>query len=447
MPLEICDNDFIWSSAKIHKISNSKKKCNVTVRYEGWGSEWDEVLPYPNTRLARIFTYTKRVRSLGVVLAKKKEVRGVGATARAAPNNIRNWTDVWPCTVSFRMPHPGSRGNNEPSPEDLLSLENNIFVQPYAPHLLSPFLQKGLLRGGWWVSTAHLRLWKDFDIQNPLAMNSNGCVLRELSSTESAASQQVEFHFPQNFIEAYQVAKADRWICGRLPPKALTSGSLLDERYRVQNVGGDAVNGINYTGAFDLRNAKKKRSDVPSRSPSPVPPPKSETSMTEKDKSSLSITETTVSRPTPILIHHEHAGVRRLPNSNRWASVVKIAGNDVFLGTFSSQTEALHAREMALAQCPRKTGGDATKRISSQKDQAVVGLAADLLTLPVETVIQSFEESKASMPFRLSNLVTDKKQHLPAELQTMLSGMTKTRDKKIKRKQATPKQKIPTTNN
>ena len=443
MPIEICDNDFIWSSAKIHKISNSKKKCNITVRYEGWGSEWDEVISYPNTRLARIFTYTKRVQCLGAVLAKKKDVRGVSEVAQAAPNNIRNWTDIWPCTVSFRMPHPGSRGDNEPSPEELLSLENNIFVQPYAPHLLSPFLQKGLLRGGWWVSTSHLRMWKDFDIQNPLAKNFSGCVLRELTSSESAVSQQLEFHFPQNFIEAYQIAQADRWIRGRLPPKAIDVGSLLDERYRVKNVGGDAVNGIKYTGAFGQRSARKKRLDtVSSRSPSPVPPPKPETRIPERHKSSASITESQISLPTPILIHHEHAGVRRLPNSNKWASVVKIAGNDVFLGTFSSQTEAVRARQIALAKCLRKPKDGPKKKSCLSQDHAAVGPAADLLTLPVEAVIQSFEESKASIPFMLSNWVTDKRRHLPAELQTMMSGVKNSRDKKSKRKQVTPKQKI-----
>jgi hypothetical protein len=446
MPIEIRDNDFIWSSAKIHKVSNpDSKNCRVTIRYEGWGSEWDEVLPYPSPRLARIFTYTKRVKCLGNVLSKKKEVRGSATSFTVASNSIRNWSDVWPCTVSYRMPHPGLRDEKHMSPEDLLRLENNIFVQPYAPHLLSSFLQKGLMQGGWWITTSHLRLWKDFDVENPLSNNSSGVVLREMSSSESATSQ-LEYHFPKDFIEAYKVAKSDKWVRGYLPSKTITEGTLVDEKYRVQNVGGDAFGGVKYTGAFDMRNVLKKRaSDLSSHSPSPVPPSKE-----ENVKSTSSIPESS-SLPRPIFVNYQQPGVRLLANNNRWASVVKIAGNDVFLGSFASQTEAVRARELALAQYK---GGNTTSAISDNasklpaKSSTVhhsvaaveVGPINDLLSIPVEAVISAFEQSNTKMSsFSLQNVVDEKLgSDFANESFIFVPGANKIKNK---RKQKTPKRR------
>jgi hypothetical protein len=443
MPIEIRDNDFIWSSAKIHKVSNpGSKNCRVTIRYEGWGSEWDEELPYPSPRLARIFTYTKRVKCLGSVLSKKKEIRGVD-TSSTATNITRNWTHVWPCTVSFRMPHPGLRDDRQFSPEHLLSLEKNIFVQPYAPHLLSSFLQKGLMQGGWWITTNHLRLWKDFDVQEPLSNNSNGVVLREISSSENSVSQ-LEYHFPKDFIEAYNIAKSDKWLRGYLPPQVIDEGTLVHEKYRVQNVGGDAVNGVKYTGAFGARNVSKKRAsdNTPSHSPSPVPPPKAENinAMPTPESSTL---------PSPILVDYQHPGVRRLNKSNRWAGVVKIAGNDIFLGSFASQTEAVRARQLALAQFTDGNTNDLESKKPPaetsvvQHQVAAVGPINDLLSTPVEAVISSFEQSSAKTPlFSLQNWLDEK---FGSELLNgQISGAASADKIKSKRKQVAPKRR-PTT--
>lgn len=430
MPIEIRDNDFIWSAAKIIEISNTNpKNCRVIIRYEGWGSEWDEELPYPNPRLARIYTYTKRVKCLANVLCKRKELRGVSNGAGSS-NNVRNWTDVWPCTVSFRMPHPGPRDARQLSPEELLRLETNIFVQPYAPHLLSSFLQKGLTCGGWWITANHLRIWKDFEVESPVAKNSTCVILREVCSSESYMSQ-LEYHFSKDFVTAYKVAKSDKWLRGFLPPKtALLEGSLVDDRYRVKNVGGDAIDGVKYTGEFDLSSASRKRSSqTSSRSPSPLPTPK-----IEKIKSTPGILES-ASLPQPILVNYEHPGVRRLENSGRWASVVKIAGNDVFLGTFASQTEAVSAREGLLVQC---SSNIEEKKAStpSKQGQAAVGPVNDLLATPVEAVIQAFEQSNTHVSFSLQNWITEHTQQLSSEIYSL----SKTVARINKRKQAAPKQ-------
>lgn len=403
MPLEIRDEDYIWSAAKIIKISNSNKQCRVTVRYEGWGPQWDEELTYPNPRLARIYTYTKRVKCLATVLAKKKEIRGFGVNAPIPNNHTRNWTDIWPCTVSLRMPHPGIRDESDKlSPEELLRLENNVFVQPYAPQLLTVFLQNSQTCGGWWISTSNLRLWREFDIENPLSKNTKGCVLRELSTSDNATSQQIEYHFHPSFITAWNIAKSDKWIRGFLPPGATPVGSLLEEKYRVKNVGGDSIGGVKYTGSFDIHSASRKRiSETSSRSMTPIPPPEIEAA-----KPPLrSVYEKNL--PPPILVNCEHPGVRRLQNSNRWASVVKIAGNDVFIGSFVSQTEAVRARELALAQCSHNDIAS-TQTAAALQNLPAIGPVHDLFNTPVEAVISAYEESKTKTPvFSLQNWMSN----------------------------------------
>jgi hypothetical protein len=441
MPLEIRDQDFIWSSAKIIKVTNPdcKESCSVTVRYEGWGSEWDEELSYPNTRLARIFTYTKRVKCLAVVLSKRKEIRGGNAT----PNDTRNWTDIWPCTVSFRMPHPSSPSDTgedkKLSPEDLLRLESNVFVQPYAPHLLPAFVQKQLAWGGWWITTSHLRRWKNFDIDNSQKGDAGGCVLREIMSSDS--QQLLEYHFSKGFLDAYNAANSDKFIRGYLPPKVVSEGSLVDDNYQVQSIGGDPIDGVHYTGAFDMLSAKSRPSGTYSRSTSPVPTTSSKTMPLQTIPESPFLRSST-------LISYEFPGVRRLPNSNRWASIVTIAGSDIFLGSFLTQTEAVQARKLALEQISdtkattaandssyNETKQSSTNKASWAQSRTEVGPIIDLLKIPVEAVVSSFEESNTQASFHLHDWVVDNVEPFPPQL--LMRGVKTSVGKK--RKQDQPK--------
>jgi hypothetical protein len=61
LQLEFRDLDFIWSPATV--IASHPSTSTVTLRYDGWPSDWDEQVPYPNERLARRFTYTKQLRA------------------------------------------------------------------------------------------------------------------------------------------------------------------------------------------------------------------------------------------------------------------------------------------------------------------------------------------------------------------------------------------------
>ena len=107
MPLDILDDDFTWNLARIVRVSYEDDKCYVTVQYEGWGSKWDVELPYPNERLARVFTYTRQVRGFVTLLGSNKVEIGdkTSIPGHLLLKNSDNWTDAWPCKVSFRMPH------------------------------------------------------------------------------------------------------------------------------------------------------------------------------------------------------------------------------------------------------------------------------------------------------------------------------------------------------
>lgn len=60
MPVEIRDDQNVWSSSRIHKIHKGKT-LYCTIRYDGWGVEWDVKVPWENNHdLAQIATYTKR---------------------------------------------------------------------------------------------------------------------------------------------------------------------------------------------------------------------------------------------------------------------------------------------------------------------------------------------------------------------------------------------------
>ncbi|KAL7462488.1 hypothetical protein ACHAXS_002867, partial [Conticribra weissflogii] len=459
MPLEIRDPDSIWSAAKIIEINYgdaTSKQCNdagkkgnaadtnctVTIRYEGWGTEWDETLPYPNPRLARIFTYTKKVKCFVDLLPKRKAIASGKKPARRqhstsissgdGTNNctsshitdVKNWTDIWPCKVSFRMPHPfcedvsssqqndinalfnpqRAKGEGETAQqraELLLRLESNIFIEPYLPEYLPAFLRNRMTHGGWWLNGSKLRLWKDMDVQNPVSSNAQGCVLRDLGAAASGNSGvQIEYHFSKHFIAAYQCAQSDRWIRGFLPSKVLAEGSLVSEWHRVRNIGGDAIDGVRYSGSFDTSVIyKSSKSSSSSRGASPIrssftedsnqAQPSTDTSRVASREDSNNDHDPANDLPFAIPIKDSvyKFGVKHLPHSNRWASTVRLSGNDIFLGSFASQTEAHEAAKWALA-------GSKPSNLTSM-DQATIeniGKITDLSSISIESIVSAFEE-------------------------------------------------------
>ena len=237
MPLDILDDDFTWNLARIVRVSYEDDKCYVTVQYEGWGSKWDVELPYPNERLARVFTYTRQVRGFVTLLGSNKVEIGdkTSIPGHLLLKNSDNWTDAWPCKVSFRMPR-----HNEESACDFLRTEDKVYVQPYMAYALPGSVQKHMTHGGQWVDTSRLLPWKDLDVNNPFNVPVRICILQEMTSSRgqpvgndpalSSSQDRKFYYFIKVFCDAYRMAQSD-WIQGRLPPQALSKGALLKDEY------------------------------------------------------------------------------------------------------------------------------------------------------------------------------------------------------------------------
>jgi hypothetical protein len=229
MLLDLLDDDNIWNIATIVHVSHervdisNKWKCYVTLRYEGWGSKWDMILNYPNARLARIFTYTKQVRCF--VMLMERSSRGSSNSSSSSrkllpPNddqdNTNNWTNVWPCKVSFRVPH-----QNRSNACNILRKECKVFIQPYMTHTLPYKVQQCMINGGQWVDTIRLLEWKEIDVHNPSSTgNKSFVIVRGLPPPNGVEEQHVSrskvYRVNKEFCDAYTMAKSD-WIEGYYP--------------------------------------------------------------------------------------------------------------------------------------------------------------------------------------------------------------------------------------
>lgn len=208
MKLEIRDSDYIWSSGYLVDVIKSKKVTTVIVASDGWGRQWDEELVWPSGRLARLYTYTKRVKCMLDLVPKPKRKPPVHLLEGLPRGSYAGYSSGWPVAVQFRMPHPGNA-----DAEELLRMEEKVFVQPYGTKLLPDNVRKTMVHdGGCWYHHGRLRLWKE----DPTLMG----ILHK------------------HFMEAYRTAQADKTVKGYLLPKALEKNSLLNETFRVHHVRG-----------------------------------------------------------------------------------------------------------------------------------------------------------------------------------------------------------------
>lgn len=190
MSIDICDKDCIWSSGKITKLHPGQTyRCSV--RYDGWGQEWDEAIIWTNTsrRIARVSTYTKR--ALCIVYLNK--------------------STPWPCILNLRMPNPNTFEQQQIHAQVSLSKEKLVFIQPYGlkEKLIPDYIAKKVSFGGMWLDTKNVFCWKE---------------LHRISSRDKVT----------NFSEAYELAMRDINVKATLPTNAFQKGSLLREMYRVQ---------------------------------------------------------------------------------------------------------------------------------------------------------------------------------------------------------------------
>jgi len=229
MEVELRDPDFIWSGASIVKVQINEDDINkthlgskssqfeapfvVSLRYIGWGSEWDEVLPWPHPRIARLFTYTKRVKCLFHMTTSSSAKR----------KRNKDFTVTWPCNVHLRMPHPKNK-----HAEQMLREEINVFIKVYGdkiPKEVTSFLPNAKKSG--WVNRNRLRQWKK--VIHDTLTNSDTAKAWEITDASTPCT---------------------------LPMKPFEAGTLLRDVHRVQDVGGSMVNGQMYYGGFEsLTNA------------------------------------------------------------------------------------------------------------------------------------------------------------------------------------------------
>ena len=332
MCIDFRDPDYIWSSGKIVAVKSTKSKAGkkqVTVQYDGWPPDWNEVVSWPSVRIAKLFTYTKRIRCfVDGILPKKNPPK---KKASGDPGRKPVTCHVWPCMVRFRMPHPAHRGRAE----ELLRLEPNVFVQPYAPDTLPNDIVCTIENGGVWLHNNRLRMWKN---ENALAM---------------LGTVHPSFEF------AYKVGLNDPATPGKLPSRAMEVGSLLNADYRVFKVGGEAVKGKMYTGecpdpkpiapkfASSKKSSSKAFSDRNLRSEEAKLKAEAQAKRRQQIQRPPKL-------PPPLIVYDPSFKLSseavRLRETKRWGAAISVGGNDLFLGSFPTQSHAIASSAIALAK-------------------------------------------------------------------------------------------------
>ena len=327
MEIDFRDPDYIWSSGKIVGVKATKAgKKQVTVQYDGWPPDWNEVVSWPSVRVAKLFTYTKRVRCFVDGILPKK------APPKKKPSgDFRITCHVWPCTVRFRMPHPAHMERAE----ELLRLEPNVFVQPYAPGTLPEDIVCTIENNGIWMHNSKLRMWKN----------------------ENALSVLGTVH--PSFEFAYKLGQNDTATPGRFPSRALEVGSLLNTDYRVLKVGGEAVKGQMYTGECPdpkptvPKFVSSKKSTGEASTDRKLRSEEANLKAEAQAKRRLRI-QRPPKLPPPLIIYDPSFKLSseavRLRETKRWGAAISVGGNDLFLGSFPSQSHAIASSAIALAK-------------------------------------------------------------------------------------------------
>ena len=197
MHVEACDKEGIWSMAEVVQLKKKKSKSRVQlvkISYDGWGSEWDEIMDFTDEkRIAKLGTHTLRFKCMVNLLNER-----VGKSHRS--------TD-WPCVVNVRTPSSVATLAQYEFAEESLRIEQNIFIEPYGQEHLPEDVTAVLLNRGTWVNIENVLKWKV--VRNPEKNKSN---------------------LAKNFMSAYHLALEEG--LPSLPGGAFTSGTLIDEKLR-----------------------------------------------------------------------------------------------------------------------------------------------------------------------------------------------------------------------
>mmetsp|Transcript_15927 Transcript_15927/g.23430 ORF Transcript_15927/g.23430 Transcript_15927/m.23430 type:complete len:460 (-) Transcript_15927:829-2208(-) len=324
MKLEIRDSDYIWSSGTLREVKKKSKsgKIEVTVASDGWGREWDEVMEWPNDRLAKLYTYTREVKCFLDLLTKKRR-------KSSSKDSMSQYCTLWPIIVQFRMPHPGVE-----LARDHLMLEDKLFIQPYGIDLLPSDVRERMVHdNGCWFHHTRLRLWRD---------NPHSCVSLHPS-----------------FMQAFKIGQEDSK--GTLPPKTLQHNTLLKDIYLVHsNIGCNAFDG-------KLREEKPPLRREPYEIVGEAEETGSQSDNIEKPPSVVAIhnivkydskfEEIEICKepklPPALSIQtqlYPRSGVKKCEITNKWVASVSMNGNQVFLGYFPTESQAWIATRKALGE-------------------------------------------------------------------------------------------------
>lgn len=197
--VEACDKEGIWSLARIVEVKKkSKKKKNfhqVKISYDGWGSEWDELVDFYNVkRIALPGTYTVRFKCMAHLL----------------DGHVSGKCTEWPCVVNVRTPTILAGKAQFEFAEESLRLEQNIFIEPYGMKYLPQEISASSVNGGRWVNIETISEWG-----NP-------------SDIESKHSKKLA----NNFYSAFKMASNDD--LPKLPGDAFAIGTLLQKKFRTK---------------------------------------------------------------------------------------------------------------------------------------------------------------------------------------------------------------------
>lgn len=158
--------------------------------------------------------------------------------------------------------------------------------------------------------------------------------------------------------------------------------------------------------------------------------------------------------PIPIAdMAFPNQGVRHLPDSNRWASVVRVSGNELFVGFSGSQSEAAYGTKLALelSREENEPGGVGVETTNDQRADfggldlmthfpnfpsashisEAAGKLSDLFNTSAESIVSAFEEAQSkkdqkqssdvsSARFRLQDWVTMHSTHNMQQLKDMV---------------------------
>ena len=117
----------------------------------------------------------------------------------------------------------------------------------------------------------------------------------------------------------------------------------------------------------------------------------------KRPRETTSTRSTTTSRKDMI---NEIQGVRRLTGcKNRWGAVLKVSGNDIFLGSYTSPTEAAHVVEMAKEESKMRSS------VTSEEGSRFIGSEsslADQHNMPSDELGESLMDTETAKDEDLS---------------------------------------------